>query len=293
MLPKPIYIYLHHKTLPKKKGLIVPYLWATQAPFSTAVGGYEALEYTISKGLFPLLALGTIFLTAITVGRVFCGWACPVGLIQDLLSYLPFKKHRKLNGSTESSLRITKIVVVSVSLLTALLVGLRRNVNPAENPLDVMSDGPFSMLSPAGTIFAYIPWMFLWKYDILSTGGLYVWLKLIAIVAFIVSIPTLLNKLFCFVFTRSKTKVPSLYIPRFFCRYICPMAPILGSVSAYKLFFKVHRKPVSVDHANSLLENICPTGVRIRDPNEKFITSPNCIHCGNCVAQSPGVFYTK
>ena len=64
------------------KGIIVPFLHATQGPYSTAVGGYESLEFTISRGLFPLLSLGVILLTAILVGRLFCGWACPIGLVQ-------------------------------------------------------------------------------------------------------------------------------------------------------------------------------------------------------------------
>lgn len=63
-------------------GIIVPYLHVTQAPFSTVHGAYESLEYTIARGLFPLLVLGVIYLTAVTVGRLFCGWACPFGLVQ-------------------------------------------------------------------------------------------------------------------------------------------------------------------------------------------------------------------
>jgi len=63
--------------------VIVPYLHSTQAPYSTAHGAFESLEYTIGQGIFPLLVLGVIYLTAITVGRVFCGWACPFGMVQD------------------------------------------------------------------------------------------------------------------------------------------------------------------------------------------------------------------
>jgi hypothetical protein len=60
----------------------VPYLHVTQSPWSTVHGAYESLEYTIARGIFPLLVLGVIYLTAVTVGRLFCGWACPFGLVQ-------------------------------------------------------------------------------------------------------------------------------------------------------------------------------------------------------------------
>lgn len=62
--------------------LIVPYLHSTQSPFSVVHGAYDAMEYTLAKGLPPILVLGIIYLTAITVGRLFCGWACPLGMVQ-------------------------------------------------------------------------------------------------------------------------------------------------------------------------------------------------------------------
>ncbi len=35
--------------------------------------------------LFPLLALGTVLLIGVIAGRLFCGWICPFGFIQDML----------------------------------------------------------------------------------------------------------------------------------------------------------------------------------------------------------------
>ncbi len=72
--------------------IIVPYVYPAQAPYATVAGAFESLEFTIARGVFPLLVLGVILLTGVTVGRVFCGWACPVGLLQDLLIYVPVKK---------------------------------------------------------------------------------------------------------------------------------------------------------------------------------------------------------
>jgi len=63
--------------------VIVPYLWPTQAQYSTVHGVYESLEFTLSRGFVPLTVLAIIGLTGTTVGRLFCGWACPFGMIQD------------------------------------------------------------------------------------------------------------------------------------------------------------------------------------------------------------------
>jgi len=105
--------------------LIVPYLHSTQAPFSVVHGAYDAMEYTLAKGLPPILVLGIIYLTAITVGRLFCGWACPLGMVQDFLVYLPITKQR-LSSKTVESLRDIKWAFFAFSVLTATLVGMKR-----------------------------------------------------------------------------------------------------------------------------------------------------------------------
>ena len=40
----------------------------------------------------PYLALGTVLLFGVLAGRLFCGWMCPFGLLQDLLHKIPSPK---------------------------------------------------------------------------------------------------------------------------------------------------------------------------------------------------------
>jgi len=246
--------------------VIVPYLHSTESPFSTAHGAYESLEYTIARGTFPLLVVGIILLTAITVGRVFCGWACPLGMIQDFLSYTPFKKE-KLTNETAGQLSDIKKAVIGFSLLTAVLVGFRRLASPLDNPVGVFSDSPFSVISPAGTLFAYIPWLLLWNHNVLGSAGLLVWLKLALMGAAL---------------------IPGLYVPRFFCRYVCPLGGILEPFSKFKLLrftFKAQGK-VPREEINKTLSDVCPMGVQIGSEST-FIDHPGCINCGKCIVEHP------
>jgi ferredoxin-type protein NapH len=42
--------------------------------------------------VIPFLAIGTLLLVGALVGSLFCGWACPFGLLQDLLGRVPLPK---------------------------------------------------------------------------------------------------------------------------------------------------------------------------------------------------------
>lgn len=112
---------------------IVPYVYPAQAPFATVSGAFESLEFTIARGSFPLLVLGVIFLTGITVGRVFCGWACPVGLVQDILMYIPVnregaKKKDSIWFQVTGYVKDLKYILVVASIGMAILVGWRRGL---------------------------------------------------------------------------------------------------------------------------------------------------------------------
>ena len=132
-------------------------------------------------------------------------------------------------------------------------------------------------------MFAYLPWLAIWQADIIANGGYIVFIKFAALFAFL---------------------GPSLYVPRFFCRYFCPLGTLLDPVASYKVRYAafVHvysrvqvlrisrNQKGSKDDQNKILSDVCPTGVQIDNNSSTFIEHPGCVHCGRCVSAAPQQF---
>ena len=76
-------------------GLYYPYLFCPACPGHTAncpIGGLEHafLAKDLITGLKMLVYLfGFLGVAGVLVGRWFCGWACPVGALQDVITSTP------------------------------------------------------------------------------------------------------------------------------------------------------------------------------------------------------------
>lgn len=182
-----------------------------------------------------------------------------------------------------AALKDLKYVLTGVSLAVAVLVGFRRADDPTSTPAGVrklpcalrrsshaqlFSDGHFAVISPASTVFAYLPWLALWQADIITNGGWIVFIKFAALFAFL---------------------GPSLYVPRFFCRYFCPMGTLLDPVTSYKVLRIGRSQKSNAVEQNKVLTEVCPMGVQV-DNNSAFVDHPGCVHCGRCVSADPKQF---
>jgi len=100
-------------------GLIYPFFFCPASPAACAGCPIWVIEHGTlevvggeTNGLLMLLYLAGMFLAiGVVVGRAFCGWACPMGTLQDLFSLLS----KKLNGT------ISRLVLLSISLAAVLL----------------------------------------------------------------------------------------------------------------------------------------------------------------------------
>lgn len=173
----------------------------------------------------PLL-LFVVFtvVTTLLAGRVFCGFLCPFGALQDFLEkVVPGKFKRELPRALHERLYLVKYVCLAAILLPAL-AGSRASI--------------FSFFEPFGTVFFLSSSIVLWA----IAGGVL---------------------------------IASAIVPRFYCRYACPLGAALAvasSVSPFRI-----RRVEQCDHCK-VCEQACPTGA-IEGPRIDF---RECVRCNIC-----------
>ncbi len=263
--------------------ILLPIIGLLGTPSKTVGDALGAFQYMLFEVTFPWLALASIFVAAIFLGRAFCGWACPFGFIQDLLSYIK-KRHTEVSPRTHKDLVKIKYVVLAIILFVSgtLAISLATGVGQSyKEALGVFAQAPFNTLSPADTLFAVMPKIALdIRYGIPqllenSTNDIYS-----SIGSTITSVqPLLLVRLVIMGFIIGL----AVFVPRGWCRYLCPQGAFSALFSRFS-FLGLRRDPVRCTKAGcrDCLE-VCPTLVPILDlPWEKF-THPECIYCLKCV----------
>jgi polyferredoxin len=134
----------------------------------TSIGIGANLWYLLQA----VLLFSTLILTSLLVGRVFCGFACPIGALQELLSKFKFKSN--LEGQVEikfrldvSSRKSTKIRWIFTSVIIVVAIVWSVQILPIINPLsgfsflkDISFIIPFMLLIIFSiiSIFIYRPW---------------------------------------------------------------------------------------------------------------------------------------
>ena len=173
-----------------------------------------------------LLFVGFTVITTLLWGRVFCGYLCPFGALQDFLEMVvPKRIRRKLPHPVHESGLYLKYGVLAVILIWAL-------AGPAE------SGGIFHWFEPFGTVFFPSTSVALW----LIAGSIL---------------------------------VASAIIPRFYCRYMCPLGAALGLTSLLSPF---RIKRVQQCQVCTMCEQSCPTGAIKRES----IDFKECVRCNVC-----------
>lgn len=176
----------------------------------------------------PLLLMVTFtVLTVLLVGRVFCGYLCPFGALQDFIDGLvPARFKRDLPRQAHKLGLKAKYVVLAIIVLPAI-AGSEASI--------------YHYFEPFGTVFFLSTDVLLWT----IAGSIL---------------------------------VASAVVPRFYCRYACPLgaALALGSVLTWKRIPRVEQ----CDHCK-VCERKCPTGA-IEGP---VIDFKECVRCNVCEVQ--------
>jgi ferredoxin-type protein NapH len=274
-------IFPNLKVQPISFGL--PILVSVNSHFSTVYSSLDLIQLELSQPEFPWIVLGTVLLIGAVVGRAFCGWICPIGFIQDIITTLKGRLDFLSPRTHKSSTRLKYVLLfgtllISGTLALALTLGGGSDYKAA---LGVLASGPFIAISPDGTLFGTIPTLvgmasqnlasFLAKPPTIQEA----WSELLT------TPPLLALRILILVgFFGAAWKVP-----RFWCRYVCPTGALMAVFQKYS-FTGLKRDPVKCTKCPHC-EIKCPMQINILDlPWEKF-NDPECIMCMECIDACP------
>ncbi len=169
-------LLLNASFLIELKSICLPVLNCHSCPLSVfgcpigVIGQFSALH------LFPLLTIGLLMVFGALLGRFFCGWCCPFGLLQEMLYFLPTPKLKAVQHLEKCKYGVLLLLVIAV-------------------PFFLGKDHPlyFCKICPPATLQSAIPWMII-KGDIPDVTRIVVRLSvLFGVLALVVTI----NRGFC------------------------------------------------------------------------------------------------
>ena len=226
------------------KNMCVPGLNCYSCPGAIGACPLGSLQNALieSKTRTPSYIFGIIILFGLLLGRTICGFLCPVGLGQELLYKIKTPKLKKS--------KITRILsYFKYVLLIALVVIL---------PLSFAIPAFCEYICPAGTFEGGLGLLSNVKNQTLLAvlGPLFTW-KFAVLVAVIVG---------------------SVFIFRFFCRFLCPLGALYG------FFCKLALIGVKLDKNKCTDCGLC---IGVCKMDVKKVGDHECIHCGECISICP------
>ena len=243
----------------------------------------DATTLLMSQAIFPWLPIGIMFVVGAVLGRFMCGWICPVGFLQDVITGIKGRVDSVQTRTHESWIRLKYVLVgivflMSGTLALALYYGVGADYKES---LGDFASGVFIAITPDGTLFGTLPvllahsWRFLGTAQAsdLSAANIGSWLGS-------VSALTWVNILILIGFIYAAWR-----IPRFWCRYICPVGGIMAVFQKNSLL-GMHRDPIKCSDCKEC-ETACPMQIPILDLDWKKFNDSECILCMACIDACP------
>ena len=230
-----------------------------------AVGTAALADRVYLKWLW--MGAGTLAITAL-LGRVFCGWVCPMGTTIDLAEMALFKK-RKIKEQ-KKELQWLKYGALSAVIISAL-VGIN---------LDYWLD-PIPLVNRIYTLVFYPAVMGAADLFLRAAGPMFEKLGVLSL-AYLDIKPPVYREVFLTLGIFAAIIGLSSLSPRFFCRNLCPLGALLGVCSRYSVL----AKHVSPECTNcKACERSCPTGAIEKDTWKDH--EAECIKCFVCQDACP------
>lgn len=210
-------------------------------------GGVETLWTFATTGSFVrqthpsnlVLAIG-LLLGAVLAGATFCGWVCPFGALNDLLTWLREKlrlPQLKVPARLDKLLTYGRyLTLITIPVMTVRTASLW-----------------FANYDPYRTIFS-LGWLFEFNWAAHWP-------------AYLIALAVVLG---------------GLFIPRFWCRYLCPQGVLLGWIQRFSVL-KVWRNAATCIDCNRC-DKVCPYRLEV---STATAVRGECIGCLECVESCP------
>lgn len=219
-------------------------------------GGMETLyKYLTSGGTFVshthlsnMVVLAALLVVSFLFRSAFCGWICPLGFLQDLIS--------KLSHTLQKRFPLLRRNFNILKKRTAPLAVLDRYLRYIK----------YIVLAWAVGGSAYFGYMVFRDYD--------PWSALINLAEFSFTPGVVVLGL---------TLLASLFIERPWCRYACPLGALSGIVGKFSPTY-LQREEATCTNCK-ICTKACPMGLNVH--TAKTILSADCIACLECVGACP------
>ncbi len=229
----------------------------------------------VGRSWIAPMSLGLItIILSVAIGRVWCGWICPMGTILD---WIPSRRNRK-NPAISPTWSQGKYLLLFTILIAAALGNLTFIVL---DPITLLSRTTTSIIFPGfnWTINAVESWLY--GFEVLRPavtwvdGALRGWL--------LNNQPFYLLNIILLVLFAAILGLNAVR-SRFWCRYLCPLGGLLGLISRISLVrHRVDNEKCVSCRKCSIL---CPTGA-IRPESNFAADIAECTVCLNCVEGCP------
>lgn len=233
-------------------GATITASWEAYCP----MGGLETLYKTIASGgqfvqhvhLSNVVVLVAALAVALLARNAFCGWLCPFGFIQDMVS--------SFSKLVQKRVKPIRKAVKALKARGARLAVLDRY-------LRFLKYGVLAWSVGGAAVYGFMvfrdvdPWAALWG---LLEASLTAGTVVLAIVL-----------------------VASLFVERPWCRYACPLGAATGLVGKLSPFYL--KREASACTACGICTRACPVGLPVHTATT--IKHADCMSCLECVGECP------
>ena len=230
--------------------------------FTPSLISFLTFAGAAASGFIVVLVLGLL------LGRIYCSTICPLGTLQDIISFAsrkfrPKNYHEPLEPHARIHLAFLLVAALPVAIGSMFAVTV---LDPFSNFGRLMTSLGRPMVMTISNVLASLLELFS-RYDVYPVE-----VKSVALATIV--LPLLFLALVGWM---------SFQHGRLYCNSICPVGSLLRIVSRYSFF----RIVIDVDHCKScqLCQRVCKAGCI--DRNEKTVDFERCVDCFNCFTVCP------